>query len=185
MNVRLVAFSLMLGLTTYVVQAYEPPDKLVPLYRFYDRVRNEHVYTHREEEADIWRKIATVDEHCVVGLVSPELVPGTIRLWRAIRASDGKHYHYTKAPGKAEKLTVEEKVFEVYVWKARGDGRVPVHSSTWTDGTDTFFERDSKILKRFSSDTKKALGVVRPEQGLVFWVYPSPTEEKTKDTESK
>lgn len=159
------------------------PDNLVPLYRFYDTIRNEHVYTHSEDEADTWRGIKTVNEHLIVGDVSSVELPDTIRLWRAVRASDGKHYHYTRAPGKAVQLTVEDRVFNCYVWKKPGEGRVPVYSTTWTDGTDAFFDTDLAGVRKFRDDSKKALGTIRPAfigrdfSTPAFYVYPHPTEE--------
>jgi|GEM_PF-3512313 len=165
--------------TTFIHAAEKKPEKekLVPLYRFYAKDRNEHVYTHDAGEAAAWRKMKNMDEHGPVGLISPVDLPDTIHIWRAVRPKDGKHYHYSKAPGVADRLVVEDKVFHAYAWKKSGDGRIPVYSSTWLDGTDTFFDSDKNNVRKFSRDSKSALGVDRPEQGLVFYVYPAPDKD--------
>ncbi len=164
----------------------ERPDNLIPLYRFYNTRTNEHAYTHAVDEVEAWRNVSHVDEHFIVGDVSPMELPETIRLWRAIRDKDKKHYYYLRAPGPAVKLTVDDRAFKCYVWKKPGDGRVPVYATTWTDGTDVAFDPNLNNLRKFREDTKKALGTYRLSLGgrdfgiPVFYVYAHPSEETSE-----
>lgn len=155
-------------------RADERPEGLVPLVRFYDKARNQHSYAVSEKELGEWRKVPTVNEHLTIGDVSTVELPGTMRIWRGVRQKDLRHFYYTKAPGRAPNIDVDNDNFKVYVWKKSGDGRVAVYGSTWTDGGDVFFDLDRDGVKKFTDDTKKALNVERKSLGNtpIFYVYP-------------
>jgi hypothetical protein len=172
------------------------PENAMPLYRFYDHNRNEHLYTPNEDEVLAWRKIPHFKEHAIIGDVSPVEVPGTTQLWRAYR-KDGQHYFYTKALGAAQ-VTVETEKFRVWVWKTAGDGRIPIYANTWTDATDVFLDPSLEACRNFKNGTKKALGVMRLPLGTkaydspAFFVYPHVDAKKpegdakdSKDAELK
>ena len=164
----------------------ERPDNLIPLYRFYDHNLNENVYSHDMGEVNAWRKLAHMKEQIIVGDVSPVELPDTTHLWRAFRLPDRKHFHYLRAPGKAVKITVENRVFSCFVWKKPGEGRIPIYATTWTDGTDACFDPDLDNQRKYRENTKKALGAYR--LGLhnrdfsipAFYVYPH-VDEKAAD----
>lgn len=172
-------------------QPAERPDNLVPLYRFYNTITNEHAYTHKTKEIEAWRNVDTVKEHFIVGDVSPVELPGTTRLWRAVRDKDKRHYYYLRAPGKAVRLIVDNENFACYVWKKPGEGRIPIYATTWTDGTDCCFDSNLDSLRKFREDTKKALGTYRLSLGgadysiPVFYVYSHPKEDSAKETRTE
>lgn len=174
----LVLLLLSLGFLIVPLRADERPEDLKPLYRFYDKKRNQHVYTVDEQELAGWRLDEHMKEQAIVGEVASTELPGTTKLWRAIRQKDGRQFYYTQAPEKAKGVIVDNERFRAYVWKRTGDDRVGVFGSTWTDGGDGFFSRNRDGVRKYTENTKKALGVERRHlgQGAVFYVYPSPKE---------
>jgi len=174
MKCNVLVVTLAVVVTSGTIRADGPPEGLVPLVRFYDTKRNQHTYAVTEKELGEWRKVPTVKEHVAIGGVSLVELPGTMRIWRGVRRNDFRHYYYTKAPGRAADVEVDNDNFKVYVWKKSGDGRMAVYGSTWTDGGDVFFDLDRDGVKKFSDDTKKALNVERKSLGNtpIFYVYP-------------
>ena len=173
---------LALWLFSCLAQAADRPQNLTPLTRFYDKKRNVHAYAYSDEELAAWRAADGIKEHIFVGDITTMELPGTVRLWRAIREKDKKHFYYITAPRAASGVNVDNENFRVFVWKSPGDGRIPIYGSTWTDGTDVFFDPDPNNVKKFAADTKKALGIERKELGprAVFYVYPHPKEEESQ-----
>ncbi len=174
MKYSLLFVALAVIVTSGTIRADDPPEGLVPLIRFYDTKRNQHSYAVEEKELAAWRAVPTVKEHLAIGDVSTVELPGTMRIWRGVRRKDLRHYYYTKAPGRAPDIDVDNENFKVYVWKKSGDGRIPVYGSTWIDGGDVFFDLDRDGVKKFADDTKKALNVERKSLGNtpIFYVYP-------------
>ncbi|WP_419555782.1 hypothetical protein [Planctellipticum variicoloris] len=72
-----------LPLDHVVARADERPEDLKPLYRFFDKVRNHHIYTTDEQELADWRLDQNLKEQVIVGEVASTELPGTVRLWRA------------------------------------------------------------------------------------------------------
>ncbi|MDB5385639.1 MAG: hypothetical protein JWM11_1285 [Planctomycetaceae bacterium] len=163
------------------------PDNLQPFIRFYNDELNEHIYSLKPEELEEWRKKKTFREQIIIGDASPVELPGTLRLWRAVR-DDGKHYFYFKSSGKGPKLKVEDLKFQVWVWTEPGDGRIPIYGNTWIDETDIFLDDDFNNVDKFRTDSLTALGVNRlslAEDGdgtPIFYVYPHvvPKDAKPK-----
>lgn len=151
----------------------ERPEDLKPLYRFFDKVRNHHIYTTDEQELANWRLDQNLKEQVIVGDVASTEIPGTVRLWRATRQRDGRQFYYTQAPGKAKGVVVDSEKFRVFVWKRAGDDRVGIFGSTWIDGTDSFFDRDREKVRKYTEATKTALGIERRHlgQNAIFYVY--------------
>ena len=164
------------------VSGAELPSDLTPLIRFYDNNRFVHSYSHDERELADWRQTNGVREQIVVGMISTKELPGTSRLWRAVRQKDQKHFYYLTAPRPAVGVIVDNDNFQTYVWKTSGNGRIPIYGSTWTDATDVFFDAKLSDVKKYAADTKKALGVDRKmiSASAVFWVYPNPEKEAEK-----
>lgn len=171
-NSVMVALATLLGWST--LARADRPEEAVPLIRFYDSDRHQHLYTTIEPEIAGWRQASQVKEHGSLGYVSLKELPGTIRIWRAIRTKDRRHFYYAHASGKLVDVLVDNKHFAVYAWKNPGDGRVPVYGSTWTDGGDVFFDLKRDAVRKFSENSKKALGVDRKllGNGPIFYVYP-------------
>ncbi len=171
----LVLLLLSLCLSTAPLRADERPEDLKPLYRFFDKVRNHHIYTTDEQELADWRLDQNLKEQVIVGEVASTELPGTVRLWRATRQRDGRQFYYTQAPGKAKGVLVDSEKFHVYIWKRAGDDRVGIFGSTWIDGTDAFFDRDRDKVRKYTEATRKALGVERRHlgQNAAFYVYSS------------
>lgn len=174
MKYRLLVAAVGVILCSRMIHADDPPEGLVPMVRFYDKVRNQHSYAVDGKELGEWRKVPTVKEHLTIGDVSTVELPGTMRIWRGVRRKDLRHFYYTKAPGRAPDIDVDNDNFKVYVWKKSGDGRIPVYGSTWIDGGDVFFDLDRDNVKKFTDDSKKALNVERKSLGNtpIFYVYP-------------
>lgn len=178
----LVLMALLILATT--LRAAEPPD-LLPLLRFYNKATNEHCYTYTEKELAFWREVESFEEHGIIGLVSAKMLPGTVRLYRQIRPNN--RFVYSNNPPPKSMLTTVDANFEVYVWTDPGDGRVPIYCSTWTDGTDVFFEPVLESFEKISADSKKTLGVdrLRPTVGPLFYVYPRAEESKDKTADAR
>lgn len=154
----------------------EKDPTIVPLYRFYNTKRFFHVYAYKQGQLEAFRKMEQMEQQKIIGYVLTKEEPGTQRLWRAVR-SDGRHYYYVQAPRRISKnVRVHAREFQVYVWKRGGDGRVPIFANSWTDGTDMYFDPDKKRIEKFAENTKKALGVTRPDYGLVFYVQKEPPQ---------
>lgn len=151
------------------------PGHLVPLHRFYDRAINVHCYSMDPAEIERWRGNSAMKEQRIVGLVATESLPDTTRLYRAVRGKSQRHFYYTKANHLHRGVTLQSANFKAYVWTAPGEGRVPVYSCSWTDGADVFYETDLERVRKFTQDSKNALGVDRltTDSIPVFYVYPA------------
>jgi len=185
MRIRLLMVALICAVSMPVLTwaFFPPPEDLVPLHRFYEKRRGQHVYTHDPNEIKQWHESPLFEDQGIIGLVSPKQLPDTFRLWRAI--GSGRYFHYKKAPARAVVgLQVEDKVFAPYVWKAAGNGRVAIYSSVALNGSDAFFDTDQEKVKQLGRDLRQSKGITRNEDGLVFWVYPyipEKAEEKTEE----
>jgi WD40 repeat protein len=151
----------------------DEPSELAPLTRFYNKITNEHWYSFNETELEYWRKNPNIAEQKCVGMISTKKLPGTIRLYRHIRPN-GRHVYAKDPPISARLAALDEVNFEAYVWAEAGDGRIGLYCSTWLDGTDVFFEPASKIVEKFSADSKRVLRVdrLRPTLEHFFYIYP-------------
>lgn len=167
-------FTLVLLLTASCAQA-EPPSDLVPLYRFYNKTTFEHTYAFTDAELSARRSAENFEQQIAIGRISTKSLPGTVRLWHAVRNGANRHFYYTSV-GRPRNITVDNDGFVAYVWTEPGDGRIGIYHSTWLDGTDVFLDPDEERVDRYSKNTKKALGVdrLRPRKGPLFYIYPAP-----------
>lgn len=159
------------------------PSQRSNLFRFYDKSRNEHVYTVGDDELADWRLREELINETVIGQVAFSKEPDTSPLYRAVRP-DGKHYYYVKKPATVTDFKLED--FPVYIWTKPGEGRVPIHSCVLPDNIDLYLDSDQKKVFDFSSGTLKGIGVKRKNVSRLFYVYPAITEEgETKDEKAE
>jgi hypothetical protein len=145
--------------------------ELVALYRFYDKRLREHVYTYGDGEPADWRRNPDMQGETVIGYATIAQVPGTTRLWRAIRG-DGRHYFYLQAPKGLRDIRIED--FIIYVWAQRGDGRIAVYGCTLPDDTDFFLDQDADKVKSLVQDTFTGTGARRKTYAPAVYLHSKP-----------
>ena len=144
--------------------------ELTPLYRFWDKKHNEHIYTYEGTEPVDWRQNEDFSKETIVGYAVNERDTDTGRLFRAY-CKDGRHYFYlSKPPGAQDIERIED--FLLYVWTKPGDDRVPVHACFLPDNKDPFFDTDLKKVKDYAEETLKGINVRRRVVEKMFYVYP-------------
>jgi internalin A len=139
-----------------------PP--LSALYRFRDEKVVEHVYTYGDGEPAAWRKNPAFKDEAVVAYVATAPQPDAARLYRSY-CRDARHY-FTLAKPAAARDVVRVEAFEVYVWTAPGDGRVPVHASFGPDDKDAYFSADLAAVRGYRGNGQRR--VVE----AMFYAYP-------------
>ncbi len=158
-----------------------PPQGAAPLVRFYNHQLNEHVYSLQSGEQTEWRKDPRFKEHLAIGLVSTQLVPGTVPFQRAIRKSDARHFYAIATPstspdsGGPTEFLIDDTNFQAFVWTEPGDGRIPIYANTWPDKTDTFLDPDQSQIDKLTADTLAKLKVKRlgTTPNPLFYLYPA------------
>lgn len=145
--------------------------ELTPLYRFWDKKHNEHVYTYEGTEPLAWRQNPDFEKEVVVGYAVTIKEKDTARLFRAY-CKDGRHYFYLVKPATANDIERIED-FLLYVWTKPGEGRVPVHACFLPDSKDMFFDSDLQKVKDYAEETLRGIGVRRKVLQKAFYLYQS------------
>lgn len=152
------------------------------LYRFYDTKKSEHVYTYGRGEPVRLRKLQHMKGEKIIGYISIKQMPGTKRLYTAVRP-DGLHYYYLRAP-KGKTYSIEDS--RIWVWTNKKKGQIPIHACFFPDGTSTLFDSDINLIKNSIKGAKLSTGRKRLLKRSVFYIYEKPkTESDKKQNEMK